>query len=119
VCASNYENDDIPIIVPPSFLKTEFKGPMPKIWAGAARALEEAQIVAFVGYSFPSTDTDMRYFLCGSFVNNARLRKIIILDTQAKRIHDRLNADDSGYGSHFRELLSAIQADWSSYHLLI
>jgi hypothetical protein len=117
ICVGGYECKDIPIIIPPTFLKPEFAGPMRKIWSGAAKALEEAQFVAFVGYSFPSTDTEMRYFLARSFVNNARLRKIVILDKQARRIAERLRADASGFGSHFKELLEPLENDWTTSEL--
>ena len=114
ICTTGYKNNYIPVIIPPSFLKPEFIEPVRQIWAGAAKALEEAHVVAFVGYSFPSTDIEMRYFLARSFVNKVNLRKIIIIDKQANKISERLKDDDSGFGSHFKDLLVPIENSWSN-----
>ncbi len=111
------ETPRTPLIIPPSFLKPDFKGPMQQIWANASLALENAEIVVFVGYSFPATDTEMRYFLAKSFVNNPRLHKIKIVDLIADNIVERLKESSSGFGSHFQELLKPIQGDWSTLNL--
>jgi len=59
----------------------------------------------------------MRYFLAQPFVNNIRLRKILIIDKQAKKIVERLKEDASGFGSHFKEFLEPLEYDWTTSQL--
>jgi len=117
ICVSNYECEDQPIIVPPSYLKPEFKNPLLDTWRGAARALQDAHIVAFVGYSFPPTDIEMRYFLARSLVNNVPLKEIAIFDTRADEIVGRLKADHNGFGSHFKDFLKPVNGNWTNQSL--
>lgn len=119
VCTDDYKNKYTPIIIPPSFLKPEFSRPISQIWAGAANALEEAQILSFVGYSFPPTDIEMKYFLAKALVNNVELRKIMIIDKNANSIVTRLKDNGSGFGSHFKDLLVPIENNWTSATLEI
>ena len=90
---------------------------MATIWRGAAKAIQSAQYVVFVGYSFPPTDTDMRYFLGRSLLGNAQLRKIMVVDPSASEIVKRLCGTGSGYGSHFRAFLQALEDDWTNVGL--
>ena len=117
VCAANHQSERPPFIVPPSYLKPDFVGPMRSVWAAAATELEQAELVAFVGYSFPQSDTEMKYFLARSLVDNATLRRISIIDPVASQIVERLKSSDSGYGSHFRELLHPCPSRWHEYQL--
>jgi hypothetical protein len=102
-------NDFVPpgeeFIVPPTYSKGFPKGPIDQIWAAAARALSEAELLAFVGYSFPGSDTEMRYFLGRSLAGNSRIRRIALIDPDAAAIAIRLRAAKSGYGEHFGDLL--------------
>lgn len=61
-CASDYKAPGMPIIISPSFLKPDLPAALKAVWAAAARALSKANLVAFVGYSFPPADTDMMFF---------------------------------------------------------
>ena len=94
-----------PIIIPPSFLKPIFRGPLAEVWRGAAKALNRAHTVAFVGYSFPETDNEMLYLLATAFSDNQNLQAIKIVDPRAQEICDRLKSSSSRVGSHFQGLL--------------
>lgn len=111
VCTQGYNFSGEPFIVPPSFLKPDMKSSLSLIWQGAARALKNAEIVVFVGYSFPPTDTEMMYFFAQSFYNNPRIRKIIIIDIIADRIVERLSRADKT-GSQFKDFLMPVTASW-------
>ena len=102
-----------PIIVPPSFLKPDLAGILGSVWQGAAKALNRAQEVIFVGYSFPPTDVEMKYFLARSLTGNGDLRRITIMDIRADEIVERLRRPDSGFGSHFKSFLHPIQGEWA------
>jgi hypothetical protein len=107
-----------PVIVPPSFLKPELSNALSSVWAGAARVLEDADCLIFIGYSFPPTDTEMSYFLARSLTGNTRLSKIFIVDPNAKAIAERLGASNARYGNHFTDLLTPISKPWSEAGLL-
>ena len=116
-CASNYVPEGDPLIIAPSFLKPELSKTMGSIWRGAAQALSTANVVAFVGYSFPSSDTEMLYFLARALSENAGIRAIYIVDPQADRLTDRLRSSGTKIGSHFRSLLNPITSNWTDARL--
>lgn len=117
VCFAGYRPANAPMIVPPSFLKPDLVRPLRQIWAGAAQALQKCNILVFVGYSFPSSDTDMMYFLARSLVGNPHLRGIHVVDPNAAGIVHRLRERESRFGSHFRSLLHAHAGKWSTRRL--
>lgn len=106
-----------PIIIPPSYLKPELSSQLLKNWSGASKAMEDAQIIIFVGYSFPPTDIEMKYFLANSLAENTVLQKIKIFDINASTIVDRLKSSASGYGSHFKDFLEPIDGNWIKQRL--
>ncbi|MEW6529573.1 MAG: hypothetical protein AB1473_01980 [Thermodesulfobacteriota bacterium] len=56
--------DDIipePIIVPPTWNKTDYHEGLRKVWRRAASELQEAQSIFVIGYSLPETDLFFRY----------------------------------------------------------
>lgn len=112
VCTSGYVPPWSPLIVPPSFLKPELAVPLRTAWAGAARALAEANTVAFIGYSFPQSDTEMMYFLARALSDNSSLRRILIIDPQAEAIGQRLRRAESKSGTHFRDLMRLVSHRW-------
>ncbi|MCB9914686.1 MAG: SIR2 family protein [Planctomycetes bacterium] len=121
-CAGDYHRDfeqGVPLIVAPSFLKPALDGPLPKAWRGASQAISEARHLVFIGYSFPPTDVEMRYFLAHSLGRNAGLRSISIVDTRANDIVARLRAPGSWAGAHFQELLRPIEGDWTRSKLIL
>jgi hypothetical protein len=116
-CASEYKAPDIPVIVPPSFLKPDLPNALKAFWSGAAQALSRANVVAFIGYSFPLSDTEMMFFLGRAFSENAGLRAVYLVDPLAVEIASRLRASGSRIGSHFRDLLRPIPLKWADYAL--
>lgn len=117
VCAGNYRGPSAPMIIPPSFLKPNLAGTLRNVWAGAADVLSKANEVAFIGYSFPPSDTEMMYFLARAFSENAGLRRVYLIDPRAAEISARLKSNGSKMGSHFRELLVPIAKGWTDVEL--
>jgi len=68
-----------PLIIPPAFNKT-IEGHMRGVWSRALEVLRGARNVIFVGYSFPETDTYVRYFLKAGLGGASKLNKIFIFD---------------------------------------
>lgn len=112
-CTSNYKTPGVPVMVPPSFLKPNLKPTLAAVWSGAAKSLSEATVVAFIGYSFPSSDTEMMYFLARALSGNAGLRAVYLIDPNADAIASRLRAAGSKTGSHFKGLLKPIADPWN------
>jgi SIR2-like protein len=117
VCASDYEIPGTPVIVPPTFIKPDLSNALERIWRKAASELRSADYVTFVGYSFPPTDTEMRYFIGRALAANVGLRNIYVFDVRAAKIVERLRDSASGYGQHFGELLVPIEGDWTGSQL--
>jgi hypothetical protein len=118
-CVNNFKFEGTPLIIPPTFLKPDISGVMLDIWKGAASALNSAQVIIFVGYSFPMSDIEMRYFFARSLTDNAQLRRILVVDVNANQIVDRLKREGSGFGSHFKSFLEPIEIDWTKrYNVL-
>ena len=68
-----------PLIIPPAFNKT-IEGHMKGVWSRALEILRGARNVIFVGYSFPETDTYVRYFLKAGLGGASKLNRILIFD---------------------------------------
>lgn len=115
ICHKTFFRNINPEIIPPSFLKPNLSPYIRKIWKGAAKALNSADKVVFVGYSFPDTDTNMRYFLANSLINNPRLNDISIIDINTKPIKEKLIGDRGKYGSHFQSFLNFYEDSWEFF----
>lgn len=118
-CAGDYKSPGTPVIIPPSFLKPELPSALKAVWGGAAQTLSKANVVAFVGYSFPPSDTEMMFFLARALSENAGLRAVYLVDPKANQITARLRAPASRIGSHFRDLLTPINSGWTDVTLPI
>jgi len=117
VCAGDYNTKIPPVIIPPSFLKPDLKGPLGQIWKIAADKLQSANLLVFVGYSFPMTDTEMLYFLARSLTDNPGLRMILLVDPFANDIVKKIHSQESKFGSHFKNLLKTEQDYWENTNL--
>jgi len=112
VCMENHKPGKAPLLVPPSFLKPELDSPLPQVWQKAAQHLNQAETVAFIGYSFPPSDVEMKFFLAKSLAGNAKLQRLLVYDIEADAIVVRLKAAQSGFGSHFRDFLVSRPGEW-------
>jgi len=81
-----------------------------EIWNAAGKALEEAEKLVFIGFSFPESDTHIRYFLAANLFENVDLRPIVIVDPNADKIYTRLK--NSNFGTHFTNRLRPIKGNW-------
>jgi hypothetical protein len=52
--------DENPVVIFPSYIKQLFDPALQAIWGHAAKALDAAEKVTFVGYSLPSADVAVR-----------------------------------------------------------
>ena len=68
-----------PLLIPPVASKELSEGMQP-VWTAAHRALRNAKNIVFVGYSLPTTDAYMQFFLKAALGPNADLNQIIVYD---------------------------------------
>lgn len=113
--------DDQPLIVPPAIIKSDRLEPLAEEWKGTSEAIEQADALWFIGYSFPPTDAFMRHFLSGAIHANTRLRQVVILDPKAWEIAARAK---KLFGSpELRGLVEPIPLVWEKmvpyFHQLI
>jgi len=71
------------LIVPPTVLKPQFDL-LGEQWNGASKAISNADAMWFIGYSFPQSDSFMRYFLASALSNNAAINQLIVVDPDRK-----------------------------------
>jgi hypothetical protein len=117
VCSlASFGDTDVPLIVPPTFTKPEIRSPLLEVWGAAAKALQDANAVVFVGYSFPTSDVEMKYFFARALTDNLKLRRIIVIDRRAGELVTKLKSPAAGYGSHFQQAMRPL--DVSSWEQL-
>lgn len=71
-------------IVPPSVIKPKIDNLLCEQWRGATDAIKDADAVWFVGYSFPESDSFMRYFVASAFATNTKIRQLVVIDPDSK-----------------------------------
>jgi NAD-dependent SIR2 family protein deacetylase len=69
-----------PVIVPPTWNKTEGQNGLPNVWRQAAVELSEAENIICLGYSLPETDLFFRYLFALGTVGDAHLRRLWVFD---------------------------------------
>jgi hypothetical protein len=105
-------NELAPLIVAPTIMKTSLFEPLKQQWEMAARAISTADILMFIGYSFPESDVFMRYFLSCALHQNSRLERLIIIDPNPPL----LSGQTSGMfaAPYLRDVMNVWPLDWPS-----
>jgi NAD-dependent SIR2 family protein deacetylase len=65
-----------PVLVPPTWNKTEHHEALSQVWRRAAKELEKAERIFIIGYSLPSTDTFFRLLYALGTVSEKTLKQI-------------------------------------------
>jgi hypothetical protein len=74
------EVDDVPVIVPPTWNKTEYHRMLSRVWGRAARELQDAEDIYVMGYSLPASDAFFRYLYALGTVGEKPLRRFWVFD---------------------------------------
>jgi hypothetical protein len=69
-----------PMLVPPSWDKTEYQDLMRPIWNRAVIELQRATRICIIGYSLPESDAYFKYLLTLGLAENHGLYKLIVVD---------------------------------------
>ena len=84
-----------PVIIPPTWNKTQYHAAIARVWQRAALELSDAENIFVVGYSLPETDSFFRYLCALGLIGDTRLKRFWVFDI------DRTDA----VKSRFRDLL--------------
>jgi hypothetical protein len=98
------------LVVPPTVIKSQLPAPLKDQWVGAAKAISEADALWFIGYSFPATDSFMKYFLASALMDNIRLNQLLIIDPSSETL---LRAKDMLSLERLKECFECIQKPWT------
>jgi hypothetical protein len=69
-----------PVIVPPSWNKTDYQGTLVNVWKKASDALANARHIYVVGYSLPESDSFFRYLFALGTLSTTRLRSFWVFN---------------------------------------
>lgn len=69
-----------PLIVPPTWNKADYHNSLSKIWALAAKELEDADYIFIMGYSLPETDAFFRLLYGLGSVGKTLLKKLAVFN---------------------------------------
>lgn len=81
---SNGAGDDVPVIVPPTWNKTQYHGDLTKVWQRAASSLSEARNVFFCGYSLPESDYFFRYLFALGSLSKTEIKRFWVFNPDKK-----------------------------------
>ncbi len=71
---------DYPVIIPPTWNKTEYHGSITNVWSAAANDLNSARNIYIFGYSLPETDSFFRYLYALGTMGDTRIRRFWVFD---------------------------------------
>lgn len=69
-----------PLLIPPSWDKSEYHGIMTPVWARAVAELRSASRICIIGYSMPQSDLFFKYLLTLALSQNHGLYKLLVVD---------------------------------------
>lgn len=69
-----------PVLVPPTWNKTEYHDQLSSIWKRAAEELASAENVFIIGYSLPETDSFFRYLFALGSESSTRIRRFWVFN---------------------------------------
>ena len=85
-CGNNLNAN--PIIVPPTWNKTEYHRSISKVWRVAANELSNAEYIFVIGYSYPESDYFFHYLYALGSIGNNTLKSFWVFDPNADKLKD-------------------------------
>jgi hypothetical protein len=76
----NMARSSDPVIVPPTWNKTQHHHEISAVWQNAARHLSEAENIFVIGYSLPDTDQFFRYLFALGTIGDALIKRFWVFD---------------------------------------
>jgi hypothetical protein len=82
-----------PVLVPPTWNKTEYHRALGSVWARAARELREAESILVFGFSLPPTDAFFSYLYALGTAGGGPLRRFWVFDPDSSgQVEERFRA---------------------------
>jgi len=85
----NHKYSKQPLIVPPTWNKSEYHVAMPRVWARAAHELHEAEYIFVIGYSFPLSDLFFQHLYGLGTVSDTPLRRFWVCNPDRDTVEPR------------------------------
>ena len=79
--------DDFPLIVPPTWSKTEYHTILKNVWSQAANEISGAKYIIVIGYSLPPSDLFFQYLLALGMLDIHRIKSFWVIDPMDKSIN--------------------------------
>lgn len=78
-----------PVIVPPTWNKTEHQMDIAKVWRRAALELATAENIFISGYSLPESDLFFRYLFALGAIGHSRIKRFWVFDPDKQNVEPR------------------------------
>lgn len=72
--------DPVPVLVPPTWNKTEYYNSLQRVWKQAANELGEAERIYIISYSLPDSDMFFRFLYALGSVGRRRLKRFAVFN---------------------------------------
>jgi hypothetical protein len=79
-CRKCHETRYQPLLVPPSWDKSEYRDIMQPIWENAVKEIKSATRIIVIGYSMPEADAFFKYLITLGLAGNHQLYKFMLVD---------------------------------------
>lgn len=80
-----------PVVVPPTWNKTQYHAEIERVWFHAAAELADAENIFIIGYSLPGIDKFFHYLYALGSVGHARLKRFWVFNPDEK-VEDRFRS---------------------------
>ncbi len=78
-----------PVIVPPTWNKTEYRQSLSKVWSRTAAELSDAENIFVSGYSLTETDLFFRYLYALGSIGRTRIKRFWVFDPDEDNVRPR------------------------------
>jgi hypothetical protein len=91
ICEKCHKQLFQPLLIPPSWDKSEYHSIMTPVWAKAVAELKAATRICIIGYSMPPSDLFFKYLLTMALSENHGLYKLLVVDLKSpvSRLEER------------------------------
>lgn len=83
-CPDCHRSEFQPMLIPPSWDKSEYRELMTTVWARAVEELKLASRICVIGYSMPETDSFFKYLIGLALAENHNLYRFTVVDRNPK-----------------------------------
>lgn len=87
-----------PLLIPPTWNKTDYHWGLSKVWNQAAQELFEAVNIVVIGYSLPETDSFFKYLYALGTMGPTRIKNFVVIDIDKEGVVEKRFRDLIGKG---------------------